>query len=236
MKEALKNHFDVIMTDEECLNHDKSKDANNTSRPDFYARKENVVLLFENKDILFAQETKEYGSLDQLIDFIKTRLYRSEKGKPEGVYQLMNLVWKIRSGEFQKRWDADCPQDAVIYPVLVVPEAKFTLQGVKNLLQRWQLETSISMDNVKPVALVDIGTLCLYQREFANKGIISYLDDYYKLSDFKLFEGSSKCNNIPNALMSFTDYLCHTSNETLSKFGEEWKTYIKKDELDDLSI
>lgn len=230
MKEALNNHFDVIMTDEDCLNNDKSNDAKNTSKPDFYARKGNVVLLFENKDILLAQETKEYGSVEQLIDFLKTRLYRNAKGKPEGVSQLMNLVGKIRSGEFQKRWDADCPQDAVIYPVLVVPEAKFTLQGVKNLLQRWQLETSVSMDNVKPVALVDIGTVCLYQNDFAKNGILSYLDDYYERSDFKLFEKSEDLNNIPNALMSFTDYLCHTSNDTLSKFREEWEAYLKKGE------
>ncbi|MDY3226278.1 MAG: hypothetical protein SOX36_01165 [Candidatus Cryptobacteroides sp.] len=230
MTEALNNHFDVIMTDEDCLNNDKSNDAKNTSKPDFYARKGNVVLLFENKDILLAQETKEYGSVEQLIDFLKTRLCRNAKGKPEGVSQLMNLVGKIRSGEFQKRWDADCPQDAVIYPVLVVPEAKFTLQGVKNLLQRWQLETSVSMDNVKPVALVDIGTVCLYQNDFAINGILSYLDDYYERSDFKLFEKSEDLNNIPNALMSFTDYLCHTSNDTLSKFREEWEAYLKKGE------
>ena len=230
MKEALKNHFDVIMTDEECLKYDKSKDATNTSRPDFYARKENVVLLFENKDILLAQGTKEYGNLEQLIDFFKTRLYKNAKGKPEGVSQLMNLVEKIRSGEFQKRWDADCPKDAVIYPVLVVPEAKFTLQGVKNLLQRWQLETSVSMHNVKPVALVDIGTVCLYQNDFAKNGILSYLDDYFEQSDFKRFEMSNELNIIPNVLMSFTDYLCHTSNNTLSKFAEEWEEYIRKGE------
>ena len=230
MKDALNNHFDVIMTDEDCLNNDKSNDAKNTSKPDFYARKGNVVLLFENKDILLAQETKDYGSLEQLIDFIKTRLYRNAKGKPEGVSQLMNLVGKIRSGEFQKRWDADCPHDALIYPILVVPEAKFTLLGVKNFLQRWQAEAGVPMDNVKPVAFVDIGTLCLFKYEFANKGIISYLDDYYEQSDFKRFEMSNELNIMPNVLMSFTDYLCHTNNDTLSKFREEWEAYIRKGE------
>ena len=230
LKEALKNHFDIMMTDEDCLNHDKSKDANNVSKPDFYARKGNVVLLFENKDILLAQEIKEYGSLEQLVDFIKTRLFMNEKGKPEGVSQLMNLVKKIRSGEFQKRWDADCPQEAVVYPVLVVPEVKFTLQGVKNLLQRWQKETGIPMDNVKPVAFTDIGTLCLYQHEFANKGLVPYLDDYYVQSDFNVFDKSRNFNDVPNVLMSFTDYLCHSYNDTLSRFGDEWAEYIKRGE------
>lgn len=230
LKEALKNHFDVLMTDEDCLSHDSSKDARNASKPDFYARKENIVLLFENKDILFAQNTKEYGNLEQLIAFIKTRLYKNEKGKPEGVLQLMNLVSKIRSGEFQKRWDEECPRDAVVYPVLVAPEVKFTTQGLKNLLQRWQNELGISMDNVKPVAFTDLGTLCLFQHEFASKTILSYLEDYYMQSDFSNFEKSHDFNDVPNVLMSFSDYLCHTHNNTLSKFGDEWAEYIKRGE------
>ena len=227
---ALKNNFDVLMTDEDCHKHDTSKDANNVSCPDFYARKGNIVLLFENKDILLSQDVKEHGSLEDLVAFLKTRLFINEKGKPEGVSQLMNLVTKIRTGEFQKRWDADCPQDAVVYPILVAPEVKFTTQGVKNLLQRWQGETGVSMDNVKPVAFTDIGTLCLYQHEFENKGILPYLDDYLVQSDFKKFEQSKDMNDIPNALMSFTDYLCHAHNDTLSTFGEEWAEYIKRDE------
>lgn len=227
---ALKNHFDVLMTDEDCLEHDTSKDAQNTSRPDFYARKDNVVLLFENKDILLSQEVKERGSLEQLVDFLKTKLFRNEKGKPEGVSQLMNLVSKIRSGEFQKRWDAECPNNAIVYPILVVPEVKFTIQGVKNLLQRWQQETGVQMHNVNPVAYVDIGTLCLYQHEFEHNGFLSYLDDYLIQSDFNLFKQSREISRIPNALMSFTDYLCHTHNDTLSTFGEQWANYICKGE------
>lgn len=227
---ALKNHFDVLMTDEDCLKHDTAKDAPNTSRPDFYARKGNVVLLFENKDILLSQDIKEHGSLEQLVDFLKTRLFRNEKGKPEGVSQLMNLVSKIRSGEFQKRWDAECPYNAIVYPILVVPEIKFTIHGVKNLLQRWQHETGVQMNNVKPVAYVDLGTFCLYQHEFEHNGLLPYLDDYYVQSDFNLFKQSGEFSRIPNALMSFSDYLCHTHNETLSSFGEQWANYINNGE------
>lgn len=230
LKESLKNHFEVVMDEADCLKNDTSKDAKQSSPPDFYARQGNVVILFENKDVLLAQKTKEHGSLEELVEFLKTRLYRSEKNKPEGVSQLMNHVRKIRSGEFQKRWDAECPTDAVVYPILVVPEAKFTIQGVKNLLQRWQTETGVSMDNVKPVAFTDIGTLCLYQHEFANNGILPYLDDYYVQSDFSKFEKSRDMNELPNVLMSFTDYLCHSHNDTLSKFGDEWLEYIRRGE------
>lgn len=230
LKESLRNHFEVVMDEADCLRNDTSKDAKQSSPPDFYARYGNVVILFENKDILLAQKTKEYGSLEELIDFLKTRLYLSQKNKQEGVLQLMNHVRKIRSGEFQKRWDAGCPMNAVVYPILVVPEVKFTIPGVKNLLQRWQKESGVSMDNVKPIAYTDIGTLCLYQHEFADKGILPYLDDYYAQSDFSRFEKSRDMNDLPNVLMSFTDYLCHSHNNTLSKFADEWSEYIKREE------
>lgn len=228
IKEALGNHFDILMTENDCLAADGSKDFKSAAPPDFYARRGNVVLVFENKDILLSKELKEGGTIRQYIDFIRTRLYENEKGSPKGVKQLMNHVKKIRSGEFQRRWDADCPQDAIVYPILVVPEAKYTYQGIKNLLQRWQKETGISMDNVNPIAYMDIGTLCLYQREFKNQGILPYLDEYYDQSDFSHLEKSRSFDDIPNAMMSFTDYLIHTHNDTLSTFGDEWADYIKK--------
>lgn len=228
LKEAMGNHFEILMTEEDCLVADGSKDAQSAAPPDFYARKGNVVLVFENKDILISKELKEGGTLTQYIDYIRTRLYENEEGRPKGVKQLMNHVKKIRSGEFQKRWDVDCPQDAIVYPILLVPEAKYTYQGIKNLLQRWQKEAGVSMDNVKPIAYTDIGTFCLYQREFKNKGILPYLDEYYSQSDFARLEKSKRFDDIPNAMMSFTDYLTHTHNDTLSTFGDEWAEYIKK--------
>lgn len=230
LKQSMKNHFEVLMTEDDCKKADVSKDADQASPPDFYARKGDVVLLFENKDILLSQDTKEAGTVSAYIDFLRTRLYQNEKGKPKGVVQLLNLVGKIRSGEFQKRWDSECPTDAVVYPVLIVPEAKFTMFGVKNFLQRWQKESEVSNENVRPVALADIGTICLYQHEFAKKGILSYLDEYYEQSDFKQLDKSRSMDDVPNAMMSFTDYLCHNHNDTLSLFGEEWEKYLRMGE------
>lgn len=228
LKGALENHFDILMTEDDCLAADSSRDSRSAAPPDFYARKGNVVLVFENKDILISKELKEGGTITQYVDFIRTRLYENEAGSPKGVKQLMNHVKKIRSGEFQRRWDADCPVDAIVNPILVVPEAKYAFQGIKNLLQRWQKESGIDMDNVKPIAYTDIGTICLYQREFKNKGILPYLDEYYDQSDFARFEKSKSFDSIPNAMMSFADFLIHTHNDTLSTFGDEWAEYIKK--------
>lgn len=227
---AMQDGYDAVMDEDDCLSCDSSKDATRVSKPDFYTRRGNTVFLFENKDILFSGITKEMGSLQEYIDFLKTRLYQNAEGGPEGVLQLMNMAKRIRSGEFQRRWDADCPTDAIVYPVLVVPEAKFTVQGVKNYLQYWQKNCGVSMHNVKPIALVDIGSLCLYQDVIKAKGLQFLLDQYYEQSGFIHCAQTRDFNDVPNAMMSFTDLLVHTDNDTLSKFAEEWTSYLRKGE------
>lgn len=228
LKTIFSKDFDVAMDESACLRADRSGDASSASPPDFYARKGNKVFLFENKDILLSGIIKENGTREDYIDFFRTRLYRNKEGKAKGILQLMNTIKKIRTGEFQRRWDMSCPQNAEVYPILVVPEVKFTMPGIKNLLQRWQDESGISMNNVKPIALADIGTLSLYQYELSNNGISSYLDNYYIQSVFSRFEENKDCNDLPNVLMSFSDYLCHTENGTLEKFAREWESYITK--------
>ena len=230
LKSALKDGYDVVMNEDDCLAKDSSKDSSQTSKPDFYARKGNVVFLFENKDVLFAGKTKEQGTLQDYIDYLKTRFYKNEKGGNEGVLQLMDKVEKIRSGEFQRRWDFGCPRDAFIYPILIVPEAKFTVMGVKNYLQYWQRECKISTKNVKPIVLVDIGTVCLYQYIINKIGLQILVDDYLRQSDSQHIKSPMDINDVPNAMMSFTDYLIHTDNDTLSRFAAEWENYIRKDE------
>ena len=58
----------------------------------------------------------------------------SPEGKRKGIRQILRNVTRIRSGEFQKRWDPDCPKDAIIYPLIVVGDYKFSHSGLKNFL------------------------------------------------------------------------------------------------------
>lgn len=78
-----------------------------------------LFFFFENKDIKLKDYTKECGRLKDYLDFLYLNLVRNEKRKPKGVGQLLKNVQRIRTGEFQRRWDPACPKDAIVYPILV---------------------------------------------------------------------------------------------------------------------
>lgn len=233
LKGIFLSQSDINLCENECENIDKSKDAQNCGAPDFYARYDNIVFLFENKDIKLKDYTKEYGSLKDYLDFLYLNLVRNEKGKPKGVGQLLKNVQRIRTGEFQKRWDPACPKDAIVYPILVLADVKQTMNGVKNFLQYWQKEEdrkfpSIDGKNIMPVVLTDIATICLFATTFSNNNFKSYLDDYYKKSSIERFEKSNELTDLFNGLASFPEYMKTQHNEGIVDFSNHWEDYIRK--------
>ena len=151
------------------------------------------------------------------FDFLYLNLVRNEKRKPKGVGQLLKNVQRIRTGEFQRRWDPACPKDAIVYPILVLTDAKRTMSGIKNLLQYWQKEEysffSIDGANIMPVVLTDIATICLYAKTFAENSFRLYLYDYYKKSLFDNFRKSNELTDLFNGLASFPDYMKTRHND-----------------------
>lgn len=232
MKGIFLSQSNVNLCENECIEIDKSKDAKNCGAPDFYARYDNFVFLFENKDIKLKDYTKECGKLKDYLDFLYLNLVRSDKGKPKGVGQLLKNVQRIRTGEFQKRWDPNCPKDAIVYPILVLADVKQTMNGVKNLLQNWQVDEyshfSIDGSNIMPVVLTDIATLCLFAKTFSNRNFKSYLDDYYKKSSIDYFIKSNELTDLFNGLASFPEYMKTQHNEGIVDFSKHWEEYIRK--------
>lgn len=90
-----------------------------------------LFFFFENKDIKLKDYTKECGRLKDYLDFLYLNLVRNEKRKPKGVGQLLKNVQRIRTGEFQRRWDPACPKDAIVYPILVLTDAKRTMSVLR---------------------------------------------------------------------------------------------------------
>jgi len=232
LKDIFLSQSDINLCENECVNIDKSKDAKNCGAPDYYARCDNIVFLFENKDIKLKDYTKECGSLKDYLDFLYLNLVRNEKGKPKGVGQLLKNVQRIRTGEFQKRWDPVCPKDAIVYPILVLADVKQTMNGVKNFLQYWQKEEyrkfTIDGSNIMPVVLTDIATICLFAKTFSNNNFKLYLDDYYKKSSIEHFEKSNKLTALFNGLASFPEYMKTQHNEGFVEFSKHWEDYIRK--------
>lgn len=191
-----------------------------------------LFFFFENKDIKLKDYTKECGRLKDYLDFLYLNLVRNEKRKPKGVGQLLKNVQRIRTGEFQRRWDPACPKDAIVYPILVLTDVKRTMSGIKNLLQYWQKEEysffSIDGANIMPVVLTDIATICLYAKTFAENSFRLYLDDYYKKSLFDNFRKSNELTDLFNGLASFPDYMKTRHNDGIVEFSKHWEEYIRK--------
>ncbi|NCC08933.1 MAG: hypothetical protein EOM31_00215 [Bacteroidia bacterium] len=232
MNYICKSTYEVAMTDAECQAYDIRKDAAQASPPDYYARKGNIVFLFENKDIKIRDNVREMGTLQNYIDVIYHNLVRNERRKPKGVGQLLGNVRKIRSGEFQRRWDPDCPKDAVVYPILVVADVKHTMSGMKNLLQYWQRKEYSSFDlsekGIMPIILTDVSTLCLYKKNFAEVGFKHYFDDYYRKSSILPFLKNRHFHDLMNGLSALPDYMKTQERKGFDNFTKHWEDYIRR--------
>jgi len=190
------------------------------------------VFLFENKDLKLKDNVKELGSLNDYLDFLHINLVRNEKDKPKGIGQLLRNIKRIRNGEFQKRWDPLCPKDAIVYPILVVADIKQTMSGVKNVLQYWQNEEYhrfiLDSDNIRPVILTDVATLCLYEKTFSKNNFVSYCDDYFNKSSIVPFRKSNEFTDLFNGLASFPEYMKTQYNSGIQEFAKHWEDYIRK--------
>ena len=228
LKDMFSNHYEVVMTETQCVENDKSKDAGNCGAPDFYARTGNVVIIVENKDIRIKDIKREYGTIKDKLDVMYECFVTSPEGKRKGIRQILRNVTRIRSGEFQKRWDPDCPKDAIIYPLIVVGDYKFSHSGLKNFLEYWQKQQKENDGNVRPVVLADIATLLLYKTRLKEKGLHKYLEDYYSKADITPFLKSGKSVDYFNGIASFADYMRNTESMILQEFMNKWTEYIKK--------
>lgn len=230
LKEITASWYDIALTDPECIERDKSKDRKQVSPPDFYVRKGNVVFLFENKDVKIKDTLRENGSLEDYLKILKRDLIRDEK--PKGVGQLVRTIGKIRSGEFQKRWDSDCPKDAIVYPVLVVADVKHTGLGIKNYLQRGLYEECSQQEvdtlNIKPLIYTDISSLVLFKGNFIENGLQHYFDDYIIQSDIQPFLKSNNIDDLFNGLAAFPAYMKTKQRKNVEEFSKHWETYLRK--------
>lgn len=232
LKDIFSSQSDISLKESECIALDKSKDASSAGAPDYYVRHKNIVFLFENKDLKLKDNIKELGKLGDYLDFLHVNLIRNVKDKPKGIGQLLKNIQRIRNGEFQKRWDPDCPNDAIVYPLLVVSDVKQTMSGVKNVLQYWQKEEysrfQIDGNNIKPVILTDIATLCLYSKSFIKNRFVSYCEDYYMKSSITPFYKSNEFTDLFNGLASFPEYMKTQHNDGIKEFSKQWENYIRK--------
>lgn len=218
------NKYDVTLDDPAC----SKINSKVSSPPDFYIRLGSVVILFELKDIKMRAWTREYGSVEDYASFFYEHLVYDGKRKV-GVGQLLRQINRIKTNDFV--WDKKCPPASRIYPVIVLADYRQTASGLKNLLDIWMREEAakeqVSLDNVGPVILMDLATLMVYAENFRRDGFVTYFDDYYARSEFKV-NGITGKDVLTNATMSFSDYINHQQCYGMMKWADEFEECIKK--------
>lgn len=232
LKEIAQKRQAFSLTDNECKVINKKTD----SPPDFYIRNGKKVILFENKDVKIEKAIKEGGRFDELLPEIDKKLVGEEingKWKVKGVGQLVRNAKRIQDGIFP--WDKEADRDSTIYLVLVVADHRQTALGWKNYLDR-NLRYEIARQGadgkkIRPLILMDVGTLEVRHGNFEIRGFEHCFEDYFKetvFEEIRFFKGNWMLNAF-NMTMSFSDYMENERSQDTKKMWKKTLGNIKKD-------
>lgn len=144
---------------------------NSDGLPDFYANKGQRVLLFEFKDIQLKRNVVTSGDYGKIIKATENELVENEKGRPKGVTQLANDIDKHFVDLVGKERISERLQ---VYPILVYSDSSFDIEGFNYYLNN-RFHEIVKTRNipsniqVKDVVMVNIDTLILFEKAFADK-------------------------------------------------------------------
>lgn len=183
---------------------DEMKSIIGDGEPDYYMRDKAKVYLFEFKNVFLGANIKHSKDYEIIKDEVFKKLVKNQNGSPKGVTQLVNVIEKIRNGEFNKFDDYDFDK-TIVYPVIVYVDFSFNLGGINFLLNkefRKQIEEKkiSSQGNIKNLVLIDLDSFIKFQDLFRDKtlkinnclnGYYEYLRDYKdifnRISTFNMF-------------------------------------------------
>lgn len=142
-----------------------------SGEPDYYARRNNRVFVFEFKDVRLDSQT--ISSCD--YETIRQKLYNTfvfnEEGKPKGVKQLANVI-ENKLPEIISRIDTAVPNGKLkIYPVLVYTDGSFDIEGINYYLNGEFRRVIGSVDDrfqVKDLVMVNLNLLMKLENYFRN--------------------------------------------------------------------
>ena len=142
-----------------------------SGEPDYYARRNNRVFVFEFKDVRLDSQT--ISSCD--YETIRQKLYNTfvfnEEGKPKGVKQLANVI-ENKLPEIISKIDTTVPDGMLkIYPVLVYTDSSFDIEGINYYLNGVLRSVIGSVDErfqVKDLVMVNLNLLMKLENYFRN--------------------------------------------------------------------
>lgn len=142
-----------------------------SGEPDFYARRNNRVFLFEFKDVRFDSQTKSSCDYETIRKKLYSCFVENEDGKPKGVKQLVNVIDK-KLPEILQKSDSTAPKGGLkVYPILVYTDGGFDIEGVNYYLNREFRKKLGAVDNrfqVKDLVMVNLNLLMKLENFFVN--------------------------------------------------------------------
>ena len=192
------------------------------NEPDFYARtKRAELIVVECKAIKMNGECKDDGDYVRLLNELhekivlktrnldKTRKDYDGKPKPIGVGQLINHIDSIEADSFE--WDKKIPNDVSYYPMIVFEDVRLLQPGLFSIINRWfyeeiekKPEMILSNMACRPVMVVSINSLYLYDELIRKRGLTNIIDTFLR-KNAKYDESTGKYKI--NELADFDDYL-----------------------------
>lgn len=173
-------------------------DRHYVGAPDYYARKNNQIILFESKDIMLNAQIKESMDFLEIQQALSEKLYKKEDGTAKAVMQLINNVRKALTSKLG--FDTDYKvNEVIITPVLVLHYRMFNTPGLNKFINFWfqeELEVlkneGLKVSNVRPLVIVDIDTLIFNKDVFADRilNLEDCLTDYQ--TDYVGYNGQGR--------------------------------------------
>ena len=139
--------------------------------PDFYANKGQRVFLFEFKDIQLSRKVVTSGDYDTIIKAVENELVENAKCRPKRVTQLANNIDKHLADIVGKGRVSEKLQ---VYPILVYYDSSFDIEGFNYYLNNRFHEIIRTRNipsniHVKDVLMMNIDTLIMFEKAFADK-------------------------------------------------------------------
>lgn len=225
------------------------------NEPDFYARTRHAKLIIaECKAIKMNGECRDDGDYGRLLDELhekivlktrnldKTRKKTKKSPEPIGVGQLINHIDSIEADSFE--WDINIPDEVSYYPILVFEDVRLLQPGIFSIINRWyyeeidkKQELQLTEIDCKPIMVVSINTLYLYDNLIHTKVLTNLIDTFLKRTA-KFNEATGKYEI--SALADFDGFLrenhFNKSNEVANwlykKFKNPEGAIIEKNEKD----
>jgi len=181
--------------------------------PDFYARRQNNIVLFESKDFYMPGPSK----LSYDFAMIEGELKKDGRlGK--AVKQIKRNIERAIAKQLVLDTDYE-PAQLKIYPVIIVHDSLYSTPSLNYWVNNWLTDeiaelkaantfSAFDYSRIMPVTLVEIDTLILYLHQFqiSQFDLISLLDLYHQHVRLDL-QGNDADNHIFQSVLPFSEFV-----------------------------